>query len=496
MSLSIAAFAVLVAAFVWGSVTAVNAGLIAIVAAFVVGTLVADLPIEDVVGLFPANLFFILAGATLLFAMVRLTGTIDLLAHWAERAAGGRRLLVPVLMFLLTAVLCTAGSFTPAAVAIVAPVALNLGARYGISRLAMGLVIVQGANAGAFSPVNPFGVVANAMLREAGENGGTLQLYLNCFAFNAVLAVLAFVVVQAVLGRRAPRPETGAAAGGTVDLTSGRTVDLTDHALQDQDAVDVATGGTPAAQGAGSAVLPAGRSGGSGSSVTQPVQASGASGDGPTEHPAVRAAAAEQSRTEVPRLTPIRALCLGALVALLVLTLGFSVDVGVASLVVSLVVLAVRPSLQKPAIDAMPWSAILLVTGIVTYVGMLEEIGAIDDLEQSIAGLGGGSAATLVTSYVVGLVSAFASTTATLSAISPIVVPLAADPTLTAVAVVTVVGIASSVVDVSPLSTTGALLMANAEGTEERAFFRALLLWAVLMIAVVPLLAWLIFVAL
>jgi hypothetical protein len=37
--------------------------------------------------------------------------------------------------------------------------------------------------------------------------------------------------------------------------------------------------------------------------------------------------------------------------------------------------------------------------------------------------------------------------------------------------------------------------MANAEGTQERAFFRALLLWAILMIAVVPLLAWLVFVA-
>jgi H+/gluconate symporter-like permease len=67
-------------------------------------------------------------------------------------------------MFALTAVLATAGAFTPAAIAIVAPVALALGARFGISTLAIGLIVVQGANAGAFSPVNPFGIVSNGML--------------------------------------------------------------------------------------------------------------------------------------------------------------------------------------------------------------------------------------------------------------------------------------------------------------------------------------------
>jgi hypothetical protein len=102
----------------------------------------------------------------------------------------------------------------------------------------------------------------------------------------------------------------------------------------------------------------------------------------------------------------------------------------------------------------------------------------------------------LVTSYLVATVSAFASTTGTLAAISPAVVPLAADPALSAVGVVSAISIASSVVDISPMSTTGALLMANAEGNQERAFFRALLIWAILMIAVVPVVAWAVFVAL
>lgn len=88
MSLSLIAFAVLIAAFAIGSFTRLNAGLIAIVAAFGVGTIVAGLSIKDVIAQFPSGLFFILVGATLLFAIVRINGTIDLLAYWAELLAG------------------------------------------------------------------------------------------------------------------------------------------------------------------------------------------------------------------------------------------------------------------------------------------------------------------------------------------------------------------------------------------------------------------------
>jgi Na+/H+ antiporter NhaD/arsenite permease-like protein len=427
MSLSVVAFLVLVVAFAWGSVTAVNAGLIAIVAAYAVGVLLAGLTVAQVTAQFPANLFFILLGATLLFSIVRVTGTIDLLAAWAERLSQGKRVRVPVLMFALTAVLATAGAFTPAAVAIVAPVALALGARFGISALAMGLVIVQGANAGAFSPVNPFGVVANDMLARANASGDSLALYLYCFLFNAVVAAVAYVLVQWWASRSAG--EAAAAAAGPVDV-EGRAP---------PSAVSV-----PAGEPAG--------------------------------------------------LDAIRALSLLGIASLLVLTLGFGLDVGVAALFASLVLIAIRPGIQKPALAGVPWSAILLVTGIVTYVGVLEEIGAIAELQASIATLGSSSVATLVTSYVVGFVSAFASTTGTLGAITPVVVPLATDPLLTPLGVVTTIAIASSVVDVSPMSTSGALLMASAQPKDEALFFRALLVYAIVMIGVVPLLAWLIFV--
>lgn len=461
MSMSLIAFAVLIVAFAIGSFTRINAGLIATVAAFGVGTLLAGLPIADVIAQFPSGLFFILVGATLLFAIVRINGTIDLLAYWAERLAGDRKILVPILMFLLTAVLASAGAFTPAAIAIVAPVALALGMRFGISTLAMGLVVVQGANAGAFSPVNPFGVLANVMLDDAGASADSLKLYLYCFIFNAILAAIAYVLVQSIMRRRdlkkthEPEPaRTG------VDSPAADPVELSSRSVD-----------------AGAESQPAGTRARSDTALATP--------ETPVATGPVKVA-----------VTPMRVLTLLGIVGLLILTTVVGLDVGVASLVIALALICVDPGVQKPAVENMPWSAIVLVTGIVTYVGMLEEMGALEELQAGIASLGNSSAAALITSYVVAIVSAFASTTGTLGVISPIVTPIAIDPLLTPIGVVTAIAISSSVVDVSPMSTSGALLMASAQPKDERLFFRALLLWAIAMIAIVPLLVWFIFVQL
>jgi hypothetical protein len=60
--------------------------------------------------------------------------------------------------------------------------------------------------------------------------------------------------------------------------------------------------------------------------------------------------------------------------------------------------------------------------------------------------------------------------------------------------VVTAIAISSAIVDISPLSTNGALLIANAHNIDERKFFRQLLVWAVGVVIFAPLLAWLVFV--
>jgi hypothetical protein len=75
----------------------------------------------------------------------------------------------------------------------------------------------------------------------------------------------------------------------------------------------------------------------------------------------------------------------------------------------------------------------------------------------------------------------------------PLIGSVLQDQTISAIGVVSAVAISSAIVDVSPFSTNGALLLANVQ-TDERAFFKQLLLWSILVTALMPLLAWFVFV--
>jgi di/tricarboxylate transporter len=120
----------LVAMFVIATVLPVNMGALALVAAFLVGTLVADLSTDDILGGFPGDLFVTLVGITYVFALAQNNGTIDWLVDAAVRAVRGRIAAIPWVMFGVAAVLTAIGAVSPAAVAIIAPVALGFAAQY------------------------------------------------------------------------------------------------------------------------------------------------------------------------------------------------------------------------------------------------------------------------------------------------------------------------------------------------------------------------------
>src|ERR671917_707380 len=124
MSNELISLLVLVLIFLIGTTMPVNMGVLGIVAAFVVGSAVG-VSEDDIFLGFPGDLFIILVGVTYLFAIANNNGTVDWLVHAAVRAVKGRVALIPWVMFAITALLTAVGSVVPAAVAIVAPIALG-----------------------------------------------------------------------------------------------------------------------------------------------------------------------------------------------------------------------------------------------------------------------------------------------------------------------------------------------------------------------------------
>ena len=156
----------LVALFVVGTVLPINMGALAYVAAWLVGMYSLDMTEKDIVAGVSGDLILTIIGVTYLFAIARNNGTVDLIVRTAVRAVGGRVVLIPWVMFAVTAVLTGVGAVSPAACAIIGPIALGFAGRYGISPLLMGMLVVHGAQAGGFSPISIYGSITNSVMKE------------------------------------------------------------------------------------------------------------------------------------------------------------------------------------------------------------------------------------------------------------------------------------------------------------------------------------------
>jgi di/tricarboxylate transporter len=447
MSAPVLSFIILAAMFLLATVLPLNMGALAFVGAFLLGTVVLGMSTTDILANFPGGLFLTIVGVTYLFAIAQNNGTIDLLVRGAVRMVGSRVALIPWVMFAITAVITAVGALSPAAVAIIAPIALSFAGKYKINPLLMGMMVIHGAQAGGFSPIAVYGVTVNGILAKTDLDFSPTALFLSSLVFNLVIAVVLFVVLG---GRK---------------LLSSRVGHFVEQAAEARMSVSVGAK-------AGSDV---------------PFKGFGSGMYGPRD-PAGDGVAATKERSErIPQLVTI-----AGLIALAVIALGFKVDVGFVSITIAIVLALVSPAAQKGAINKISWSTVLLICGMLTFVGVLEEAGTIEFVSNGVAGMGMPLLAALLICYIGAVVSAFASSTAILAALIPLAVPFLSTGEIGAVGVICALAVASTIVDVSPFSTNGALVLANApESVDKDRFYKQILGYSGVVIVAGPVLAWL-----
>lgn len=183
-------------------------------------------------------------------------------------------------------------------------------------------------------------------------------------------------------------------------------------------------------------------------------------------------------------------LTLMLIVVMLVCTLGFHMPIGFVALSAGLLLALINIKEHQTFIGGISWSTVLLVAGMITYVSLLQHVGVIDTLAEQALALGAPLLIALVLCYVIGVGSAFASSTALLTAFIPMAGPLLATSTLSASGTVAALAIAATVVDVSPFSTDGALVVANAREDDRQRVYRQLMIYAGGVVLAAPLLAW------
>jgi Na+/H+ antiporter NhaD/arsenite permease-like protein len=189
-------------------------------------------------------------------------------------------------------------------------------------------------------------------------------------------------------------------------------------------------------------------------------------------------------------------LTLAMITTLVVCAIVFKTDVGMTAFACALVLTFLRAADDGEAVKRMPWKVILMVTGVTVLVGLLEKTGGLDLFSNFLARLATPATSTLVTAFFTGLISIYSSTTGVvLPALIPTVPGLIAKMGGgDAMAIISSMNSGGHLVDVSPLSTLGALCLAAAPpGTNTRRLFNQLMAWGLSMSVVGAIVCWVVF---
>ena len=186
-------------------------------------------------------------------------------------------------------------------------------------------------------------------------------------------------------------------------------------------------------------------------------------------------------------------LTIAVIAAMLVAVAFFKVPIGMAAIAGALLLVFAQAADDAAAITEMPWSTIVMVCGMTVLISILERTAGIELLASLMARVSTPATATGVCAFITGLISAYSSTSGVvLPAFLPVVPSLVrelggGDPFLVASSM----NVGGHLVDVSPLSTIGALCIASAAaGVDTRKLFHQMLAWGMSMTVTGSLLCW------
>ena len=430
MNPAVVSLVALVVAIVLSMTSRINVGLLCIAFAWLIGVYVADLKPDVVMGGFPVSLFLTLAGVTLLFSVADANGTLERLAHRAVRLARGRAAALPILFFVIAFTISAVGPGAISSVALVVPMAMAIGTRAGVPHLLTALMVANGANAGNLSPIASVGVIANSAMAKAGVGGHEWKVWTASLVAHAVVSVAAYFLFGGVRLREGGREgRLDAHQGGREDRLDAHQGALRDGLQDDAGRVD-------------------------------------------------SVAIASQPLSGMQRLTLLVILAWIAGVIALRLNLGLSAFAAATLLLIA------GAADERLAIKQVPWGVIMMVSGVSLLIALLEKTGGMDLFTTLLARLATPDTVNGVIAFVTGAISTYSSTSgvvlpAFLPTVSALVEKIGGGDPL---AVALSISVGSALVDVSPLSTLGALCVAAvADQAASRELFKRLLAWGLSM---------------
>ena len=189
-------------------------------------------------------------------------------------------------------------------------------------------------------------------------------------------------------------------------------------------------------------------------------------------------------------------LTVAVLLSLVLVVVAFDMQVGMAALTGATILSLAGVADEKETIKRMPWPVVIMVCGVTVLIGVMERTQGMDLFTELLARVSTPATVTGVIAFVTGLVSVYSST-------SGVVLPafLPTVPGLVqrlgggdALGIASAMNVGGHLVDLSPLSTIGALcLAALPPAADARKVFNQLLAWGLSMTVVGAVICWVLF---
>lgn len=185
----------------------------------------------------------------------------------------------------------------------------------------------------------------------------------------------------------------------------------------------------------------------------------------------------------------------GVIAALILAVILGGINVGMGAFAGAVVVVLSGSADDGEAMKLMPWRVIVMVCGVTVLIALVERAQGMDLLVSAIARVASAQTVAPFIALLTGVVSVYSSTSGVvLPAFLPMVPGLAAQlPGASAMGIATAMNIGGHLVDVSPLSTIGALCLAGAPAEEARPLFNKLLAWGLSMAIVGAVISYMLF---
>ncbi len=387
-------------AVVISCISRINVGFLSIAFALIIGVFFGGMKVQAIVAGFPhrpvcharRHHAALLASAG--------HGTLDKAARLSVKLARDSPGMIPIIFFALAVILATIGVGNIASAALLVPIAMAIGEKAGIAAFLMAIMVGNGANAGAFSPFAPTGIIANDLMAKVGLVDVAWRNYFNTFIAQSFVAFAGYFTLGGL------KLFTREAKG----LRRFEGEDRTVH--------------------------------------------------GKTEIHFRRHRRAGRQRHDLQNRCDPWSFRRAA-----ILTLS-------------------RASDEEAAVKLMPWGTIMMVCGVTVLIALMEKTGGMELFSSLLARFSTKTTITATIAFVTGVISVYASSSgvvlpAFLPTIPGLIAKLGGGSPM---AIASSINVGAHLVDVSPLSTLGALCLANAPLSEDRrALFNKLLLWGLAM---------------